>query len=419
MGLEAREKLEISHDASNQIDFTVSSDGKLTITPSGGLIILGSNVDLDDNDILNGGVIGAEFFRSSLTGGGTPSDPSFNVGGSTNSGLFLFGSNQLGFSANNTTIFSSSATLGTFSVPLDLQANNLDTTGDITGGRIESTDSFKLVADEANDREIRIKSNDESTGKVVVVYHETTGDIATGFGTGMAFFFKDAGFDGLAGGLLFDSVGSGGSSKFRLQTFKAGVAKEGLVINSSSDIIDIGMNLFTTKIGDGGTNDVEIDTAGQVIFHGTGGLVFGELSEIDNTTANTFAGSGVANKTQYLQFSAAQSKNSTASVAQNHIQIDEEGFYSVTASITAESTLGAARQISFNIYKNNGTTAFTNLHAHRDFGGGGGEIGSISLSGIIDVATNDTLELWVHNETGGESIIISDVTFSVVQIGGT
>ena len=59
-----------------------------------------------------------------------------------------------------------------------------------------------------------------------------------------------------------------------------------------------------------------------------------------------------------------------------------------------------------------------NVHAHRRMSGGGGDVGSASLSGIIDVSANDELEMWLHNETNTDNPTVEDITISIFQIGG-
>jgi len=45
--------------------------------------------------------------------------------------------------------------------------------------------------------------------------------------------------------------------------------------------------------------------------------------------------------------------------------------------------------------------------------------GSITVSGIIDLAVNDTVEFWVWNETNTQNFIIDDIAMNLLQIGGT
>ena len=64
-------------------------------------------------------------------------------------------------------------------------------------------------------------------------------------------------------------------------------------------------------------------------------------------------------------------------------------------------------------------SSFTNLHGHRDLASGGGQAGSLSISGVIDLAVNDTVEVWMWNETNTQNFVVDDINLSLVQIGGT
>jgi hypothetical protein len=43
----------------------------------------------------------------------------------------------------------------------------------------------------------------------------------------------------------------------------------------------------------------------------------------------------------------------------------------------------------------------------------------MTLSGIIDLAVNDTIEVWIWNNTNADDIIIDDINLSLIQCGGT
>ena len=61
----------------------------------------------------------------------------------------------------------------------------------------------------------------------------------------------------------------------------------------------------------------------------------------------------------------------------------------------------------------------TNVHAHRRLSGGSTDQGSITVSGMLDVAVNEELEMWLHNETNTVDILVEDATFTIFQLGGT
>jgi hypothetical protein len=69
------------------------------------------------------------------------------------------------------------------------------------------------------------------------------------------------------------------------------------------------------------------------------------------------------------------------------------------------------------LYKNNGATEYPNVHSNRSLSGGGSDTGSMSMSGIISATANDTLELWVWNETNTNNVILEDATMSFNYLG--
>lgn len=157
-----------------------------------------------------------------------------------------------------------------------------------------------------------------------------------------------------------------------------------------------------------------------VVFAGTGsGLPFAEISVRDNATQTTITTAGQANKVQITMFDTnGLSNNMTPDYTNDHIAVVKPGIYLATVSIHVDSIAGVGHEVGMSLYKNNGATEFTNVHSHRDMSGGGGEAGSMSMSGIISVAVNDTIELWGWNETNTQNFIVADVTLSLTQIGG-
>ena len=63
-------------------------------------------------------------------------------------------------------------------------------------------------------------------------------------------------------------------------------------------------------------------------------------------------------------------------------------------------------------------TENSNVHSHRRMSGGSADVGSMSLSGIVDLAVSDELELWLHNETTTDEPVVEDITFGIFQLGG-
>lgn len=144
---------------------------------------------------------------------------------------------------------------------------------------------------------------------------------------------------------------------------------------------------------------------------------YGEISVQDNSTPTAVSSSGW---TQVTIFDTnGHSSNATPDHTNDHITIDSgfAGKYLVTISAAVANSAGVAHVIELGLHKNDGATEFTNVNAHRNLSAGS-DVGSISLSGIIDVSASDTVELWATSDSGtSRNVTISDVTLSLVQIG--
>lgn len=173
-------------------------------------------------------------------------------------------------------------------------------------------------------------------------------------------------------------------------------------------------------VGDG-TNYAAFGADGDLKFVGTAGLLFGEISAHDLEATIAISGTGVGNKVQITTFDTnGPSNGMTPDHTNDHITVDTAGHYLLTVSIALESTgAGSAALVGIAAYKNNGVTSFDNCHAHRRLSGGGTDEGSASISGIVDLDVNDTVEVWFWNETNTNDLVVDDITLSLVQIGGT
>ena len=174
------------------------------------------------------------------------------------------------------------------------------------------------------------------------------------------------------------------------------------------------------KFGDDNTNYIETSTTGDLVFVGGAGLAFGEIYAYDTNTTITISGTGIANKVQVTAFDTnGASNNTTPDHTNDHITITKAGIYKCDVSCSISSGAGAAFKVGAGVFKNNGATHFTNCHFHRNLSGGGGDTGSASMTGLIDLAANDTIEVWAWNETNTTNLIVDDITLNLVQVGGT
>jgi hypothetical protein len=165
------------------------------------------------------------------------------------------------------------------------------------------------------------------------------------------------------------------------------------------------------------TNEAHITSTGDLYFTGTAGMVYAGISATDNTTETAISVAGTL--VQVTIFDTNNPSNlCTPDHTNDHITITKAGDYMVVVSATVESVAGGAIVIDLQAKKNNGATALSPVHAHRNMAGGGGDVGSISLSGIVTLAASDTVELWIANDTATGNLIVEDVVLSVIQVGG-
>jgi len=148
------------------------------------------------------------------------------------------------------------------------------------------------------------------------------------------------------------------------------------------------------------------------------GLPTGEISTKDNATTTTFSGTGAANKTQITVFSVnGESNLVTPDHTNDHLTIVKAGLYKAECNITVASTVAVSSVIGIEIYKNNGATGFDNCHANRSLSGTA-DTGAFSFGGNIRLAINDTIEVWIWNDTNTNAVLVSDITLNLLQIGG-
>jgi hypothetical protein len=145
---------------------------------------------------------------------------------------------------------------------------------------------------------------------------------------------------------------------------------------------------------------------------------YGEIYSYNNATPVTVATAGTYY--QILTYHANGAAYDTiASYTEGHIKIQRSGVYNAQVSMTVQTEGGAgAVTADVDLKKNNGTTSFNNIHAHRRLAGGGNDIGSVSMSGLVTLATDDTVEVWIANETDTFNLVVEDINLTVNQIGG-
>lgn len=164
---------------------------------------------------------------------------------------------------------------------------------------------------------------------------------------------------------------------------------------------------------------MRIKPTGEIIFKNSGALAHACLHGYDVNSPITFTGTGKANKVQILAFSGngPYSPSTVPDHTQDHITVGVTGRFKIDAHIGVKSAAGTGFLGGFSAYKNNGATEITNLHAHHDFVGGGGDSTTIPLSGIVDLTSGDTLEVWTWNETNTTGLVINEITMNIFMVG--
>lgn len=167
-----------------------------------------------------------------------------------------------------------------------------------------------------------------------------------------------------------------------------------------------------------GTVSLKVETSQGTILIPVFDEDFGELVTHDQTTLTTFTGTGEANKVIFDGYTNIGHVIGSIKLdrANGKIKVEKAGFYFVAVSGSIESSGAGARTIVIHGFANDGAKGLHNIHTERDLTGGGGDVGSISTSGIVRLERGDTFEIWVWNETNTNSILISDLTVTLQMI---
>jgi len=108
---------------------------------------------------------------------------------------------------------------------------------------------------------------------------------------------------------------------------------------------------------------------------------------------------------------AGPSNGCNGDPSNDHISVPVNGVYLVNCAIAFSGQTGDT--IGFKIHKNNGATAFDQLHIHRKLGSA--DVGACSLAGLVELDAGDTVELWSESDDTND-ITIQDVQLSVLLV---
>lgn len=166
------------------------------------------------------------------------------------------------------------------------------------------------------------------------------------------------------------------------------------------------------------TNPVLTTFNNDLLFSGDGsGVPFGQIWVEDNITNTVIGVAGTF--VQVLIFDQnGESNDAVPDHTNDHITITTAGRYFVAFNGTVESVAGGGIEIEVEIQINNGTPK-PRIHTHRTMSGGGGDTGSVSAQGILDLAASDTVELWIANITNTNNLNVEAASLTVFMIGGT
>jgi parallel beta-helix repeat protein len=193
--------------------------------------------------------------------------------------------------------------------------------------------------------------------------------------------------------------------------------------NNTGDLVVVGSNTMVVgfegecRIGDGVTNYTAIEPAGDVTFVGGAGLQFAEIYAHDVAADITSVAQN--DWDQITAFDTNGNANgATPDHTNDHITISKAGMYSV--SYTWSGHAHASHDWDLHISKNNNATTFNNTTSHFSTPTAGRIITYAGI-GILDLAANDTVELWVRRTSAGSNVDLTtdSVALNLVQVGGT
>ncbi|KPJ87110.1 MAG: hypothetical protein AMJ53_18610 [Gammaproteobacteria bacterium SG8_11] len=146
-----------------------------------------------------------------------------------------------------------------------------------------------------------------------------------------------------------------------------------------------------------------------------GGPVYGGISVVGNAVETAIAVAGTAVQVTIFDTNMAAA-NMTPDHTNDHVTVDIAGDYLIVVSATINSVAGADSRFEMTVQKNNGAAAVGALHVDRNIGGGASAAGSVSMSGIATLAANDTVEVWIENESNTQNYVAEDVTLNLVRV---
>lgn len=206
-----------------------------------------------------------------------------------------------------------------------------------------------------------------------------------------------------------DTAGSGSvgttNGEFRINN-GVGLGASQIRINSSN----------TIELGeDSGSNNVFIESDGDVNFINGAGLQFGHMYT-NSTIAVTIASANTPVEVGDT-WTTGQINGNVTFGASHYLIAGKEGRYLVNWSMSiAQNSPSAAIQCEQGLMIN-GTASVLGV-AHRTIANSS-DIGASAGTAILDLAANDQVSLYVENQTNTTNIDVEHANLTITQIGGT
>lgn len=193
-------------------------------------------------------------------------------------------------------------------------------------------------------------------------------------------------------------------------------------IDGSPGANDSPTSIIFSTAADGQSTTTErarIKPTGEILFSNGGAIPYGNMYGADVASTLTISTAGKGNKVQVTAFAVdgPSSPSITPDHTNDHQTVLVAGDYKIEVSISVDSDTGTAFSGGFSVFKNNGATEIPAAHAHHDFASGGGEETTITLSGIVTLTANDTIEVWGWNETNTTNMVISSISMNIEMKG--
>ena len=238
-------------------------------------------------------------------------------------------------------------------------------------------------------------------------------------GINNGFYLKAAGVTNMIPGLCprkddtDTGIGGGGDDTL---SFVVGGVESMRTTESGSAVTQIMRG--TVTIGDTGSNNLEVNSIGDLNFTGGSGLQFGEISYHGTGFDTVLAQQDTWYQVLSFDTNVLSNGSVTPDHTNDHITAGKAGKYDIHFGISARSA--AANTYHFMIKANNGTADKTNIMVHI-VTSVAGQIEARSNSGFASLTANDTVELWVKRTDGGavsKTITLEHANMHITQKGG-